>query len=148
MAASNQQEFKVTFSDKDNDKAYDKSAYQLAPHIFIGDCDAASFVQIRHRSITAVVCCDVDLIGFCKEKSVEYFHFDPIESPQTDENVAKLFGFFTRHNASNVLMFCQSGSGKSIAVALAYMIWNEKSSLANAYRKLLSWKGNITHSRL
>ena len=142
----------VTFSDKNNKYQYDGHANELPTEtkkgkvgrVYVGDRDAGSMVQIRHRKIKQVVNCQSDMHGLSQEKEVKYLNIDPVDNSASCLELAYRFICTAVEKGDNVLIFCQSGSGRSAAVALYYLMKNGNGmSLADAHRLLERERGAV-----
>jgi Dual specificity phosphatase, catalytic domain len=105
--------------------------------LFIGDRDAASFLQLKHRNVTHVINCEKDIHGVSKEDFVKYLKIDP----ESDEGKCfELSYLFLERELSEkssvVLVHCQSGNGRSCGIVLYYLMRKLNLSLANAHRAL------------
>ena len=81
------QNFKVTFSSKNNGAQYDNNADQIfivvkgqkkknVGKLYLGDRDSGCMVQLEHRKIAKVVNCQNDMHGLSKEASVKYLNIE------------------------------------------------------------------------
>lgn len=132
---------KIEFIDN-SDKQYEGSADEvtgisLKGRLFIGDRDAASFLQLRHRKITHVINCEKDIHGSSKEKDVTYLNIDP----ESDDGKCfdKAYTFLEEELSeknNNILIHCLSGNGRSCGIILYYLMKKLSISLANAHRQL------------
>ena len=131
---------KVEFSDKNNKYQYDGHAHELPcakgkGRVFIGDRDSGSMVQLKHRKITKAVNAQTDMHGLSKEESVKYLNVDPIDNNFSCVELAFRFIEKAVEGGDNVLIFCHTGTGRSAAVALYFLMKSGKGmSLADAHR--------------
>jgi len=132
-------DLKVTFVDNAS-RQYDVSAQQVmidsSLHgLFLGDRDAASMLQLKHRGITDVVNCQKDQWGLAKEKDVEYLCIDPELDDPFEEAFAWIEDVLEKKKRS-VLVHCQTGNGKAAAVVIYYLMKKQGVSLADAHRSV------------
>lgn len=138
-------EFRVTYVDN-ADKQYDRSAVEISCHpkakgkLFLGDFNAASFLQLKYRSCKSVVSCSTDMWGYCKENGVNYLKLDTEDTALFD--TAKQFIDKELSLGKNVVVFCCNGMGKSAAIIIYYRL-KYGSSIASTYLDLQKRRGNI-----
>jgi len=141
---------KVTFIDNSNSQ-YDSSATELTGKIdgltstgrlWIGDRDAASLLQLKHRQVTHVINCEKDIHGTSKEKDIVYLNIDPEEDSGTLE---KAYTFLEKElsSSSRVLVHCLTGNGRSCGILLFYLMKKLNLSLANAHRRLSGLRSRL-----
>ena len=118
----------VTFSDKNNKYQYDGHAHALPEEpsgagkrgrVYLGDRDAGSMVQIKHRKIKQAVNCQSDQHGLSKE-DVKYLNIDPVDNNASCLELAYRFIDAAVEKKQNVLVFCQTGVGRSAAIAILW----------------------------
>lgn len=141
----------VTFSDKNNKYQYDGHAHALPEEqngakkgrVFLGDRDAGSMVQIKHRKIKQAVNCQSDQHGLSKE-DVKYLNIDPVENGASCLELAYRFICASVEKKQNVLVFCDTGCGRSAAIAIYYLMKNGNGmSLADAHRAVESVRAGV-----
>lgn len=132
---------KVDFIDN-SDSQYDGSACEIdlpkskvRGRLFVGDINAASFLQLKHRNVTSVVTCAMDLFGYCKESDIKYCKVDPDDKLIGFENATKFIDE-ELESGKNVLVHCSNGEGKSAAVVIYYMMKKHKKTAASTIRHL------------
>jgi len=113
--------------------------------LYIGDRDSASFLQLRHRSVTHVINCEKDIHGVSKEEGVTYLKIDP---ESDDGKCFELSYLFLERELSEkssvVLVHCQSGNGRSCGIMIYYLMRKLNISLANAHRALRRLRPKIS----
>ena len=103
-----------------------------------GDSYSASFLQLKARNIKSVVYSSKELHGFAKEHDINYLKIDPDpevhNSQEFDYDVS--YNFIAKELSSNrnVLIHCESGSGKSVLIALYFLMKCNRISLADSYK--------------
>lgn len=142
----------VTFSDKNNKYQYDGHAHALPEEptgagkrgrVYLGDRDAGSMVQIKHRKIKQAVNCQSDQHGLSKE-DVKYLNIDPVDNNASCLELAYRFIIAAVEKKQNVLVFCQTGCGRSAAIAIFYLMKNgDGMSLADAHRAVESVRPGV-----
>ena len=145
---------KVTYVDN-SAVQYDGSASEvvgvdkqlgLKGRLYIGDRDSASFVQIKHRGITAVVNCEKDIHGVSKE-DVVYLNIDPEDDQWLGRKSFELaLAFLDKElseKSSRVLIHCQTGNGRSCGILIYYLMRKLNVSLASAHRQVLKLRGGL-----
>jgi len=137
---------KVTYVDN-SDQQYRDSADEVTGkqvpnglgggRLFIGDRDAATYLQLKWRGVTHVVNCEKDCHGLSKEKEMLYLNMDPEEDGR--EGLDRAYNFIDKalSSKSTVLVHCQTGNGRSCGVLLYFMMRNGQLSLAASHRALL-----------
>lgn len=104
----------------------------------LGDSYSASFLQLKARNIKSVVNSSKELHGFAKEHDINYLKIDPDpevhNSQEFDYDVS--YNFITKELSSNrnVLIHCESGSGKSVLIVLYFLMKCNHISLADSYK--------------
>ena len=104
----------------------------------LGDSYSASFLQLTARNIKSVVYSSKELHGFAKEHDINYLKIDPDpevhNSQEFDYDVS--YNFIVKELSSNrnVLFHCESGSGKSVLIALYFLMECNRISLADSYK--------------
>ena len=103
-----------------------------------GDSYSASFLQLKARNIKSVVNSSKELHGFAKEHDINYLKIDPDPEvhncQEFDYDVS--YNFIAKELSSNrnVLIHCESGSGKSVLIALYFLMKCNRISLADSYK--------------
>ena len=93
---------------------------------------------MKARSIKSVVNCSKELHGFSKEADINYLKIDPDPELNVtgdfDYDVA--YDFIVKELSSNrnVLVHCESGSGKSVLIVLYFLMKCNRISLADSYK--------------
>lgn len=106
--------------------------------LFLGDQASCSFVQIKARKVKRAICCSRELFGYCKENEVDYLLFDPDDSNYNESDLSKLKAFFEAAvvDGKPLLVFCESGIGKS-AFVVAYLAMKfDNCKLSNIVAKM------------
>ena len=128
--------------------------------LYVGDKDSLSFVQIKARSIKAVLCCNSDLAGFCREDKVDYMKIDaehyslpssssggPSLSKKVREGneqlVTNLTQFVDKHlrQGHHVLVCCESGYRSSILFTAAFLMKTYSYSLEDCLDQIEGARG-------
>ena len=138
------QELKVSFTDKNNKYQYDghaerikvKSMRKKGGKLFLGDRQAVSMVQLKHRKVTHVVNADVDQHMLCREENIHYCKIDPIDDKRSCLEKAFKFIDDALEAGQNTLITCHTGYGKSAAVLLYYLMKRDGLTLADAHRHI------------
>jgi hypothetical protein len=137
------------------------STKQQGP-LYVGDKDSLSFVQIKARSIQAVLCCSADLAGYCKEPGVDYMKIDaeqyslPSSSSGStsgglskkareanEQMISQLAQFLEKHlrQGHNVLVCCESGFRSSILFTTAFFMKTYGYSLEDSVTRIERVRG-------
>ena len=121
--------------------------------LYLGDRHSCAMVQLKHRSIYAVVNCDTDLFGLAKEKDIRYLKVDPCidhDDPQKCfEHASKIFeisfNFIDQELASghNVLVHCEKGITKSASIVIYYLMKKQSISLAQAFKEVKKYRSMV-----
>ena len=135
---------KVTFTDSSATQ-YESSA-KLIPFtkgsadksigkLYLGDRDSAAFLQLRWRNCSHVVNCQQDMHGLSKEQEVVYCNVDPDVSSKAYE---ESFQFIDKSLTAgqNVTVLCQTGTVRSAALVLYFLMKKTDTSLANCHELL------------
>lgn len=147
-------QLKVEFSDKNNKYQYDTSAARIklaslkklsTSKLYLGDRDAGSMVQLKWRKIDRVINCQIDMHGLSQEKEYKYLNIDPLE---IEGSLAKACKFIEKGIKAdeNILIFCQTGYGRSAAVFIYFLMKNQNMTFADAHRYLESSRKGIDSS--
>eukprot|EP01038_Epipyxis_sp_PR26KG_P009925 gene9925-13349_t len=141
---------KVEFIDNSSSQ-YDGNASEIkleknknCGKLFLGDRYAASYVQLKFRSCKSVINCSKDLHGFSKEPDVKYLNIDP-EIDENNNYFEEAYNFIEQElmNGRNIVVYCESGNGKSAAVVIFYVMKKKSVSLCDSYRLLQTFKKDI-----
>lgn len=132
---------KVTFTDSSATQ-YESSA-SLIPFtadksigkLYLGDRDSAAFLQLRWRNCSHVVNCQQDMHGLSKEQDVVYCNVDPDVSSKAYE---ESFQFIDKSLSAghNVTILCQTGTVRSAAVMLYFLMKKLDATLAHCHELL------------
>ena len=111
--------------------ASDKSIGKL----YLGDRDSAAFLQLRWRNCSHVVNCQQDMHGLSREQNVTYCNVDPDVSSKAYE---ESFQFIDKSlkEGKNVTVLCQTGTARSAALVLYFLMKKTDTSLANSHELL------------
>jgi hypothetical protein len=147
-------QLKVEFSDKNNKFQYDSSAARIklsslkdvsTSKLYLGDRDAGSMVQLKWRKIDRVINCQIDMHGLSQEKEYKYLNIDPLEIEGSLSKACKFIEKGIKAN-ENILIFCQTGYGRSAAVFIYFLMKNQSMTFADAHRHLESFRKGIDSS--
>jgi hypothetical protein len=102
--------------------------------LFIGDRHSGTFLQLKHRKCRTVVCCSSGLSGSCLEADVKYLKIDPLEGEDSEWDKAYSLIDSELESGRNVVLQCESGNGKSAAVAMYFVMKSQSISLEKSYK--------------
>jgi hypothetical protein len=114
--------------------------------LFLGDYLSASYVQLKARDVKSVVSCCSDMHRFCKESHVNYLKIDPEDGLHRSLAEGYIFIDKALKNLNNVVVYCETGNGKSASVVLYYIMRKFSITLAQAHKVLLGQRGSIRPS--
>lgn len=114
--------------------------------LYVGDRHCGTYLQLKHRKCRSVLCCSTELFGYCLEEDVKYHKMDPMEDEEegsdgsktksSDALWEKTYNFIddTLGRNENIILQCGSGAGKSVAVAIYYIMRKTDVSLEKSYK--------------
>ena len=111
------------------------SADKSIGKLYLGDRDSAAFLQLRWRNCSHVVNCQQDMHGLSREQDVVYCNVDPDVSSKSYE---ESFQFMDKSLTAglNVTVLCQTGTARSAALVLYFLMKKTDTSLANCHELL------------
>lgn len=138
---------KVEFIDNSASQ-YDSNASEIqfggeGGKLYLGDRFASSFVQLKARNCKTAVSCDVDMHGFAKEADVNYLKVDPDD--EKNDHLEEAYEFINNNltKKKNVVVFCETGLGKSAVVLCYFLMKKLNTSLGESYSILQRCRGGI-----
>lgn len=144
---------KVTFIDN-ADQQYEGFANEIpytrkkskTGKLYLGDRHSCAMVQLKYRNCSAVVNCDTDLFGLAREKDIRYLKVEPcIDADDLQKcvnNAITVFELAFRfieqelEAGHNVLVHCEKGITKSVAVITYFLMSRLDISLATAFKEV------------
>lgn len=118
----------------DRIKFLGKGAKPKMGKLFLGDRNAASYLQLKFRECKAVVNCCSETHGLARETDVKYLKIDPDDEDGVDY-FQKSFDFIDGELSQkrNILVHCGNGFNKSAMIVIYYVMRRCEVSLAEAY---------------
>lgn len=103
--------------------------------LYIGDRHCGSFLQLKHRKCRTLICCSAELSSSCLENDIKYLKIDPMvdEKESLWDSAYKIIDSEVS-NSRNVVLQCETGTGKSAAVAMYYAMKKQSISLEKSYK--------------
>ena len=136
---------------------YSRGPTKLTHHLYLGDYgDADSLGQLEELGITHVLNCAGESLAshrrplfmqFGKTSIVGYREYDAVDDETYDmsQHFQDAIKFISDASESDgkTLVYCRKGMNRSVAVCVAYLMWEQKTSLWDTVNYVAKLRGKI-----